>query len=95
VRHLEEATSIWSTYVPERGQADTVQGELLRAVEKLRDEAVRNGNVNWDAGHEALGRFLAKELASAEVFGPEALAEIEGNVQRALDAMKERSAAPA
>jgi hypothetical protein len=29
-----------------RGLADTVQGELLRAVEKLRDEAQRNGNVN-------------------------------------------------
>ena len=43
---------IWQTYVPKRGQAATVQGELLRANEKLRDESQRNGNINWDEGHE-------------------------------------------
>ena len=36
------------------GQADTVQGELIRAVERLRDEAYRNGNVDWGDGHVIL-----------------------------------------
>ena len=36
--------------MPKRGHARTFSGELLRAVEKLRDEAMRNGNANWDAG---------------------------------------------
>jgi len=86
VRYLEEAKSIWAAYVPARGQADTVQGELLRAVEKLRDEAVRNGNVNWDAEHRTLGEFLRRELTAGDVFGPEALSEIMHNLRLALDA---------
>lgn len=47
VKYQQEARSLWQTSVPPRGQAATVQGELLRAVEKLRDEARRNGNLNW------------------------------------------------
>jgi hypothetical protein len=58
---------IWQTYVPERGQAATVQGELLRANEKLRDESQRNGNVNWDEGHEILARYLLETLAASTV----------------------------
>jgi hypothetical protein len=50
VLHFEEAKKIWQTYVPKSGQSASVQGELLRAVEKLRDEAIRNGNVNWTRG---------------------------------------------
>jgi hypothetical protein len=30
------AAWIWHDLVPKSGQADTVQGELLRAIEKLR-----------------------------------------------------------
>jgi hypothetical protein len=52
VKYLEEARSLWQTPVPASGHAATVQGELLRAVEKLRDEAQRNGNLNWGSGHE-------------------------------------------
>jgi hypothetical protein len=36
---------IWKTYVPKSGQAETIQGELSRACEKLADEAQRNGNI--------------------------------------------------
>lgn len=53
---------IWQNYVPKSGQSDTVQGELLRASEKLRDEAHRNGNMNWDAGHEILANYIGETL---------------------------------
>lgn len=53
---------IWKNLVPPSGQAQTVQGELLRASEKLRDEAHRNGNLNWDNGFEILVNFLEKTL---------------------------------
>jgi hypothetical protein len=49
VLYFEEAQDIWKNFVPPSGQAATVQGELLRAIEKLRDEAMRNGNGNWAA----------------------------------------------
>ena len=32
VKYFEEAKRLWHTYVPKSGQADTVQGELIRAV---------------------------------------------------------------
>lgn len=52
--YFEEAKAIWDRHVPRVGQSKTVEGEMLRAVEKLRDEAVRNGNGNWDEGFETL-----------------------------------------
>jgi hypothetical protein len=48
------AAWIWRHLVPRSGQALSVQGELLRAVEKLRHEAQGNGNINWDEGFERL-----------------------------------------
>ena len=57
------ASWIWRNLVPDRGQAATVQGELLRAVEKLRWEAQENGNINWDEGFLMLLDFLDKHLA--------------------------------
>ncbi len=53
---------IWQNLVPKSGQAETIQGELLRANEKLRDEAQRNGNGNWDNGFETLINFLEEKL---------------------------------
>jgi len=52
------ATWIWRNLVPKSGQCGTVQGELLRAVEKLCWEAQNNGNVNWDSEFEMLIDFL-------------------------------------
>ncbi|GAA3412494.1 hypothetical protein [Streptosporangium vulgare] len=57
MKYFEETGHIWRTLVPKFGQASTVQGELLCADEKLRDETTRNGNINWDGGHERLPRM--------------------------------------
>jgi ankyrin repeat protein len=57
--YLETAKTIWKKLVPKSGQADTIQGELLRAIEKLRDEAQRNGNINYSENcHEILIDYL-------------------------------------
>ena len=85
VKYEAEARELWATCVPASGQADTVQGELLRAVEKLRDESVRNGNVNWDEGHAELARFIHTILLSSGIFGPGEVVEIEQDLNRALD----------
>jgi len=76
---------IWQTYVPKRGQAGTVQGELLRANEKLRDESQRNGNINWDEGHEILAHYLLETLTAATVLAEEAKAQLRLDIQRILD----------
>lgn len=56
------ASWIWRNLVPKNGQATTVQGELLRAVEKLRWEAQQNGNINWGGGFAILIDYLQDTL---------------------------------
>ena len=73
MRYLDEAGAIWRTKVPPSGQADTVEGELLRAVEKLRWEAQSNGNINWDEGFEILIRFLRAHLLDAAIYPDDVL----------------------
>lgn len=74
--YFETAKVIWKTLVPKSGQADTVQGELLRAIEKLRDEAQRNGNGNFNKNCHGLlivflRRYLTDEHCFDEVVGKE------------------------
>lgn len=85
MRYFDEARELWHTYVPEQGQADTVQGELIRAVEKLRDEAQRNGNINWSGDHEILAEFLRDTLVNSLLFDDVATQEIKADVARILD----------
>ncbi|WP_188195488.1 hypothetical protein [Nonomuraea sp. SYSU D8015] len=84
-QYAADARHIWKTYVPPRGQADTVQGELLRAVEKLRDEAQRNGNVSWDEHHERLLAYLSERLMGSESFDAETSRQLLADLRRLVD----------
>lgn len=64
----KEATRLWNMLVPTDGQADTLQGELIRIAGKLTDQAFRNGNMNWDADHELMWRFIGRHLDDATTF---------------------------
>ena len=85
MRHFREAARIWRECVPKSGQADTVEGELLRAVEKLRDGAIRNGNINWDAGFEILLSFLESKLLDKTVYSEAELAATRATLARLRD----------
>jgi hypothetical protein len=67
----EVARWIWRNLVPKSGQCSTVQGELLRTVEKLSWEAHNNGNGNWDSGFDILLDFLERTLCSEPGIGDE------------------------
>jgi len=82
MKYLDEAKEIWQKFVPKQGQSDTTQGEMLRAVEKLRDEAQRNGNANWDDGFEILLQYLAERLGDSKVFDAATTAESRSILQR-------------
>jgi hypothetical protein len=84
VQYFEEARVLWRQFVPRTGQATTVQGELIRAVEKLRREAQRNGNVNWSDGHETLARFVSSTLTGSDLFPPPVVGQINADVARIL-----------
>ena len=82
MQYFEEAKSIWQNFVPKSGQAATVQGELLRAIEKLRDEAIRNGNINWDNGFAILLRYLEAHLLDPETFDSTSLEKTRAAIAR-------------
>ena len=85
MQYFNEAVRIWRECVPKSGQADTIEGELLRAVEKLRDEAIRNGNTNWDAGFEILLSFLESKLLDKAVYPEATLAVTRATLVRLRD----------
>ncbi|GGD72671.1 hypothetical protein GCM10011514_40980 [Emticicia aquatilis] len=80
-KYFDEAGEIWKNLVPRRGQADSVQGELLRIIEKLRYEAQNNGNANWDRQYRMLTDYLLKTLIKSNAFDEFALNEITSDIK--------------
>ena len=64
----KEQSRLWRELVPPNGQADTLQGELVRIAGKLSDQAFRNGNMNWDDVHEQLWRFVGEKIGKDPIF---------------------------
>lgn len=67
----KEHARLWDRLVPRRGQADTLQGELIRIAGNLTDEAYRNGNLNWDADCERMWRFVGATIGHDPRFSPQ------------------------
>ncbi len=83
--YREKGRYLWQNYVPKRGQADTVQGELIRALGKLWDESHRNGNINWDTGHEILAKYIEDTLINSGIFNIDDINQIREDIARVLD----------
>lgn len=64
----KEHSRLWNELVPPEGQAETLQGELIRIAGKLTDQAFRNGNMNWDDDHERMWRFIGKTISGDPIF---------------------------
>jgi len=67
-KYKKEYKYIWKNLIPEKGQADNLQGELLRQLEKLRIEAQSNGNINWCGDFEFFCDFLESSICSNNAF---------------------------
>jgi hypothetical protein len=81
--YFDKAKFIWQNYVPKSGQSNYVQGELLRAVEKLRDEAQRNGNINFhEKCHGILITYLRTKLSDKKVFDQKKISQINIDLNR-------------
>lgn len=74
--YFRDAQSIWRTQVPRTGPSATAEGEMLRAVEKLRLESLDNGKGNWDVQHDQLAAYLKARLDDDTVFPGTQRAEI-------------------
>lgn len=53
----------WNLYVPNSGQSEILQAELLRRISKLENEAKNNGNINWDSDFDYFCKFLQNKFA--------------------------------
>lgn len=79
-RYQSEYQALWDSLVPDMGQADTVQGELVRVIGRLASEYYRNGRSNWDGGFRKYTNYLYRHLRDAHVFPPETIAQIETDI---------------
>lgn len=86
LKHAATAKKIWKELVPPTGSAETVQGELLRAIEKLRDEAQRNGNGNYSGTHKKLAQFIQDTLVSSGIFEAQEINDIRLNAEKLMKA---------
>ena len=85
MKYFEEAKYIWKNHVPKSGQSDTVEGELIRAVERLRYEAQNNGNGNWDEGFELFCNYLWNTLDDDKTFDKSTIVEIREDIDTLLN----------
>jgi hypothetical protein len=76
----QEFFHLWEQLVPQSGQADTVQGELIRAIGRMDDEVASNGFANWDSGYERLSDFALRCLTDG-TFGPQTTAGIRTDIE--------------
>lgn len=67
-KYFDECKYIWKNYVPKSGQANNLQGELLREIEEIRCEAQDDGNINWDDNHSYFCDFINKKLLEQPIF---------------------------
>ncbi|MFV0275161.1 MAG: hypothetical protein ACK5HL_02850 [Bacilli bacterium] len=70
-KYAKECKYIWNNLIPKSGQADNLQGELLRQIEKLAWEAQDNGNINWDSDFEYFCDFLNSNLCNSDAISKE------------------------
>jgi hypothetical protein len=73
--------------VPASGPAETVRGEVVRAVNRLSREERRNGSANWNGNdyYENLAKFLADALLDTRVFDDDSRNRIAVDIQMLLD----------
>ncbi|MDE6208987.1 MAG: hypothetical protein K2M73_04840 [Lachnospiraceae bacterium] len=53
---------LWNMLVPGKGQANTVQGEVIRIIGKISCEILDNGAINWDKEYRKLTTALTGYL---------------------------------
>jgi hypothetical protein len=88
LQYPEIAQKIWKELVPPTGPADTVQGELLRAVETLRDEAQRHANANFKRSHKRMAVFVRDTLVRSGIFDAGEIKQIKAATAKLMKASR-------
>jgi hypothetical protein len=84
LHYPEIAHKIWTEHVPKTGTAITVYGELLQAVENLRDEAQRHANAHYRRRHKRMAMFIRDTLIDSRLFDKTENDRIRTNTHRLM-----------
>lgn len=71
----KQHSALWELLVPGRGQADTVQGEVIRISGKVAYEVMDNGGINWDSEYRKMLKYLLDCFAEGNPLTEEELKE--------------------
>ena len=88
LQYPELVYKIWNEMVPREGPAPTVQGELLRSVEKLREEAQQHANAHYRKTHKRMAIFLRDTLLGSGIFDKNEKDRIRSEAGRLMKAGK-------
>ncbi len=88
LQYPEIAQKMWKELVPATGPAASVQGELLRSVEALRDEAQRHGNSHFGRGHKRMAVFVRDTLVRSGIFDANEVKEIKVGTAKLMKASR-------
>lgn len=81
----DELSDLWKKLVPKEGEAETIQGEMVRAIGRTKGDYYRNGFGNWYPHYYKLSQFLATYLIDESTFKPFTLSVLHADI-RALNA---------
>lgn len=80
-RAVAQFAKLFRELVPDAGRSATVQGELIRSVDRLASEERRNGNMNWGAKYASFTAFLRERLLDESVFSEEEITTLASKIE--------------
>jgi hypothetical protein len=74
--------------IPLTGKAEIIEAEMLRGLDKLQDEAYRNGNINYNQLHKDFAQFILLTLTTSSIFDEKEIRVISSNVKKLMNSKK-------
>lgn len=80
-RYQKEYDTLFDLLVPQSGEAESLQGELVRAIRKLESDYYRNGSEHFFSHYRGLATFLRKHLRLKSLFDEATIRQIEQDIE--------------
>ena len=77
---LRQHGELWDLFVPDSGQCQTLQGEVIRIAGRVGHEVYDNGGINWDRSFGKLLDQYLRVVASGVSLPPDSLSRAEAAV---------------
>ncbi|WP_026063180.1 ankyrin repeat domain-containing protein [Pedobacter arcticus] len=87
-KYPELVKHIRTNLIPARGEAETLEGEMLRGLDILQDEAYRNGNVNYAKAHKDFAEFILKTLTTFNKTSSDDVKKITNEIKKMMNPKK-------